>query len=113
MVYLDNTTSSQTVLVPLAADNGADLSRTSVTLVSTVGLSSPVLSGVNVSRAGTAGGWLAVTLTLPEGLADGSYEYRVEADSVILSSGCAQIGEYDAGTKQYEKDIIYKQYERK
>lgn len=113
MIYLDNTPSPQTVLVPLAADNGADLSRASVTLVGTVGLSSPELSGVNVSRAGTAGGWLAVTLTLPEGLADGSYEYRVEADGAVLSSGCAQIGDYDRGTRQYERKTIYKQYERK
>ena len=113
MIYLDNTTSPQTVLVPLAADNGADLSRASVTLVSTVGLSSPELSGVNVSRAGTAGGWLAVTLSLPADAAPGSYEYRVEAGGKTLSSGCAQLGVYDAGTKQYEKNIIYKQYERK
>lgn len=113
MIYLKNTTSPQTVFVPLAMDNGSDPAGASVRLVGTVGLSSPELSGVNVRRAGTAGGWLAVTLTLPEGLADGSYEYRVEAGGETLSSGCAQVGVYDAGTNQYEKDIIYKQYERK
>ena len=113
MIYLDKTTSPQTIFVPLAMDSGTDLSRASVTLVSTVGLSSPELSGVNVSRAGTAGGWLAVTLSLPADAAPGSYEYRVEAGGETLSSGCAQVGVYDAGTKQYEKDIIYKQYERK
>lgn len=113
MIYLKNTTSPQTVFVPLAMDSGSDPAGASVRLVSTVGLSSPELSGVNVSRAGTAGGWLAVTLTLPEGLADGSYEYRVEADGAVLSSGCAQIGDYDRGTGQYERKTIYKQYERK
>lgn len=94
-------------------DSGADPSAASAVLVSTVDLSSVRLPNAVIRRAGTAGGWLAVTLTLPEGLADGSYEYRVEADGAVLSSGCAQIGDYDRWTRQYERKTIYKQYERK
>lgn len=113
MIYLKNTTSPQTVFVPLAMDSGSDPAGASVRLVSTAGLPAPVLSGVSVRRAGTAGGWLAVTLSLPADTVSGSYEYSIEAGGVTFSSGCAQIGEYVHDVNQYDNDITFKQYERK
>lgn len=112
MIYIGNMTTPQTVYVPLALDGGQDMSAASFGLLSTVDLAPVELGGVEVRPAGSARGWLAVTLTLPEGLADGSYEYRITAEGQTVSSGCAQVGAYGAEIKQYEKDITYMQYER-
>lgn len=112
MIYIGNITTPQTVYVPLALDGGQDMSAASFGLFSTVDLAPVEVGGVEVRPAGRARNWLAVTLTLPEGLADGSYEYRITAEGQTVSSGCAQVGAYGAEIKQYEKDITYMQYER-
>lgn len=112
MIYLDNIATPQTVFVPMTLDGAADIENAVVTLISTVDLAPVSLTDVRISRAGDSGGWLSVTLTLPEGLPDGSYEYRVTADGETLSTGCVLIGVYDGSTVEYKKEISYKQYER-
>ena len=45
-------------------------------------------------------------------LEDGQYFYRVlDADSLLLSSGVAQKGSFDASVKEYNPEKTYKQYE--
>ena len=43
---------------------------------------------------------------------DGQYFYRVlDADSLLLASGVAQKGNFDATVKEYNHEKTYKQYE--
>jgi hypothetical protein len=50
------------------------------------------------------------SLQLPEGMKDGEYEYTLEEDDKVISTGLLQIGDYEPNNKQYEsnnKIVIY------
>jgi hypothetical protein len=59
-------------------------------------------------------GYLRGTIKLPAGLHDGEYEYRLAQGSQTMSSGVAQVGDYQAvPVQKSETTITFRQYGRK
>jgi hypothetical protein len=110
MLYLDNTTEAQGVLVPRDGQSaeGLDLHFRAV---STVDLST--LLDTPVSDLGTSGQYFRIAVELPEGAADGEYEYTLSGNGVTLSTGLLCVGELpDVTRSEYNKSIEYEQYEK-
>lgn len=106
MIYLENITEPQEVTLLTGGFKGDFI----FTLRSTVNLDTVVLSVSGVTRRDS--GWTEFSVTLPEGMTPGSYEYTVsDTEGHTISEGCARVGEYGGTVKQYVKDETYTQYE--
>lgn len=106
MIYLENITEPQEVTL-LTGEYKGELT---FNLRSTVNLDTVGVAVSGVTRRDS--GWTEFSVTLPEGMTPGSYEYTVsDTEGHTISEGCARIGEYGGTVKQYVKDETYTQYE--
>lgn len=106
MLYLQNTTESQTIYVPKSGAVPAGVLRFKAR--NTTDLSVEVDRFVRDFR--TSGLYFNVSVVLPAGIPDGEYEYTLSVGDAVLSSGLMVVGE-NAKTSEYNKDISYEQYE--
>ena len=71
-----------------------------------------VIFSSEVTDKRTSDQYFTFDVTLPEGIPDGEYEYTLQDDGVVLSTGIMTIqGRRDNQNEQYNKDILYEQYE--
>lgn len=111
MIYLSNTTDAQAVFIPKGGDSATGTLHFSAT--STVELSTPV--DVTVLDLDVSDLYFYVALALPEGMADGEYRYELRSDDALLSQGLLVVGapargSAPEGTKQYNENITYEQF---
>lgn len=109
MIYLDNTTDAQTVLLPVSL-TAVDIAGLDLTFSarSTVNLDTPV--SATVLDLHTHVLYYDVSLALPEGIQPGEYEYSLKAGNVELSSGVMVVRGGGASVSQYASAPTYKQY---
>lgn len=108
MIYLNNITGSQRLMIPANGNTGN--SDTPVLRIrNTVDHTVHELPAVR--NQGASSMYVSVMVSLPSGLADGSYEYRLCEDGGIISEGCLQIGDYQTTDTEYGKRVEYRQYE--
>ncbi len=106
MVYLNNTTEAQVLFIPKdgAMADGDLIFRAK----STIDLETEI--DLFVIDLQTSDLYFNLSLTLPEGVPVGEYEYTLTAGDEVMSTGLLVIGE-NFHPRQYEKDITYEQYE--
>lgn len=111
MLYLENTTSAQRIYIPLNGSTDGSMNP-ALTLRSTVNLTeyAPVIDPDWEMTAL----YVRLSVSLPSGMQDGSYEYRLSDGERLVSSGCLILGasRNEGNDRQYVKDIEYMQYER-
>ena len=106
MIYLENTTDAQPLFVPRSR---ADVVGELVLKVrSTVGLETVV--DVEAIDLNTSNLYYRLAVVLPEGVAQGEYEYSLSDDTGALSTGIIYVGELSRPT-QHDTTITYEQYE--
>ena len=105
MLYLDNTTDPQTVLIPREVDARAAV--LDLELRSTV---TQRVYPLNVTSARDGHHYWAVRFSLPEGMEDGEYEYTARVGVNAVASGLAVVGDYSDEKTIYNKAITYEQY---
>ena len=106
MVYLENITTPQRAFIPL---NGLSSLPENVQLKIT-GTVSVDEYDIPVSVVSLTEIYADVKVSLPEGLPDGSYEYRLMLGEDTVSTGCLQIGNYEINRKEYGRTVEYRQY---
>lgn len=107
MLYLNNIQESQELLVP--RNEAVSVNELIFKAKSTIDLDWKIEQEVTDSGASSL--YYTVSISLPEGLPDGQYEYSLEGDGQVLSSGVLIIGQYDSpSSDQYQKEITYEQY---
>lgn len=70
-----------------------------------------VILDTEVTDKGTSAGFYTFDISLPEGIPDGEYEYILQDEDVVLSTGIIKIQGKVNPDEQFNKDIAYKQYE--
>lgn len=105
MIYLKNISEEQTILVP----RNGEMVTGDVTLVMCNTTDHQEVT-LHVRDINTSGLYLNLAVALPEGLADGEYQYTLKDSNILVSQGLLYIGDLHS-TSQYEKTIRYKQYE--
>lgn len=106
MIYLENTTDAQPLFVPRSrADVTGDLV---LKMRSTVGLETVV--DVEAIDLNTSALYYRLAVALPEGIAQGEYEYTLSDDTGALSTGIAYVGTLTRPV-QHDTPITYEQYE--
>ena len=112
MIYLKNESAAQMVRIP---SSGLGEGQEAPVLVLWSTVDNREVYELAWAGAQAEPGYLTGTVSLPEGLSDGEYEYRLAEGRQVLSSGVAQVGEY-AGVPvppKESKTITFKQYGRK
>ena len=105
MIYLKNISEEQTILVP---KNG-EMVTGDVTLVMCNTTDHQEVT-LPVREQTTSQIYVKMAVALPEGLADGEYQYTLMDGNILVSQGLLYVGDLHP-TSQYEKTIRYKQYE--
>lgn len=106
MVYLENTTDAQPVFIPRSrADVAGDLT---LALRSTVGLD--IVVDAEAIDLDTTPLYYRVAVALPEGAADGEYEYTLSDETGALATGVAYVGTLARPTET-DNNIEYEQTE--
>lgn len=106
MVYLENITEAQAVLVPRAGSaSGGSLT---FRLFSTVDRRS--YFDALVSDLGSSALYWHLAVTLPPDCPDGSYEYSLMEDGEERDCGAAMVGNPESRPKEYIKQTEYGQY---
>lgn len=54
--------------------------------------------------------YYVLTVTLPEGIPEGEYEYKATAGGEVISCGLAIVGEPAPAVESYDKPVQYEQY---
>ena len=108
MIYLINTTDIQTLFIPL---NGADVPETPTLELrnTTDHQRESVELSVHPATSDYHNTYLIANINLPDGLADGEFEYSLMSEGLVLSNGLLMIGEAKE-TEQFDKSIQYEQY---
>lgn len=113
MLYIANTTEAQAVFIPRNYEGEApeDLA---FSLRSTLDHTRPVDCGVLDLQVSAL--YYDVAFTLPGGVADGEYRYDLTGGGQTLATGLLFVGARDrgtapAGTKQFNENITYKQFD--
>lgn len=106
MIYLQNTTESQVLLIPKSSP-GHDLVLV-FKAKSTIDLTMEINQGVIDLE--TSNLYYNLAVTLPAGIPDGEYEYTLMNGDTIMASGLLVIGE-NSNPSEYNKEIQYEQYE--
>lgn len=65
---------------------------------------------LSVTDLNTSGLYFNLAVALPEGIADGEYQYTLKNGNIQLSCGLLYIGDLQSAS-QYERTITYQQYE--
>ena len=107
MLYLRNITDTQSARIPL---NGFTVLPDGVTLKVTNTVSLAEYDVAVVAPVQNTAIYAVIQITLPEGMPDGSYEYRLSQGAETISRGCLQIGEYETSRIEYGKTAEYQQY---
>lgn len=106
MIYLENKTTAQRVLAP---KNGAIPDGKLVFQAkSTIDLD--MMIAQEVTDLDTSSQYFDFSVTLPEGLPNGEYEYYLGVGAYLQSTGLLVIGE-GSEPSEYNKEITYEQYE--
>lgn len=104
MIYLINTTETQTVAIPKErVENGALM----FVAQSTMNLNTFELEAVNISSSSL---YFNISLALPQGLPAGEYEYALTDNDGVLSSGVMVVGDLSIPV-EYINETTYEQYE--
>lgn len=105
MIYLKNISDAQVLMIPR---NGEGVTGDLTLIVtSTIDL---VKHSIIVHDLGTSEHYFHLSAVVPEGSANGEYQYELLDGSTLLSSGLLIIGS-PQNPYQYEKTITYQQYE--
>lgn len=105
MIYLQNTTEPQALFIP-RSQRGVE-GTLHFSAESNMELAD--LISIDVSDLDTSDLYYDLSVTLPDDLPGGEYDYRLTDDAGILSQGILVVG--DSFTiDQYEKDVEYEQY---
>lgn len=105
MIYLKNISDAQTLMVPR---NGESLTgEMSLSVRNTTDLTETILTMTDLN---TSDHYFNLAVALPDGLADGEYQYTLKNGEIKVSCGLLIIGELRK-PDEYEKTITYKQYE--
>lgn len=104
MIYLKNKTGAQSLFIPR---NGEEASGDmSLVVRNTTDHREFTLSVTDLNISGI---YFSLAAVLPEGFADGEYEYALKDGEIIKSSGIIYIGDLRR-PDEYEQTITYKQY---
>ncbi len=105
MIYLKNISEEQTILVP----RNGEIVTGDVTLVMCNTTDHREVT-LPVREQTTSQSYVKMVVSLPEGLADGEYQYNLMDGNILVSQGLLYIGDLQSPS-QYERTISYKQYE--
>ena len=131
MIYIESTTNRQTIIAPTPYGYAEGGEPVRIALLSTVDLwefsaqiatlggsfnASSFSSAFRIGEAGavrqTADGmYLIFDVSFAPAPAVGSWEYRLLQGNRLLGGGCAQVGDYIAEREEYDKPIVYEQYQ--
>lgn len=106
MIYLQNTQESQVMFIPRNGETpqGDLVFRAKSTIDLAVEINQVV------TDLQTSGLYFNLAITLPADVPVGEYEYTLSAGDIPVSSGLMVVGE-QSHPSQYNKEIIYEQYE--
>ena len=105
MIYLTNISDAQILMIP--KNGGIVTGEMSLVLRNTTDQQETTLS---VTDLNTAGLYFNLAVALPEGIADGEYQYTLKNGNIQVSCGLLYIGDLQSPS-QYERTITYQQYE--
>ena len=105
MIYLKNISDSQILMIP--RNGGIVTGAMSLIMMNTTGQQETNLS---VTDLKTSGLYYNLAVALPEGIADGEYQYTLKDSNIQVSCGLLYIGDLQSPS-QYERTITYQQYE--
>ena len=105
MIYLKNISDAQILMIP--RNGGIVTGEMSLVLRNTTDQQETTLS---VTDLNTSGLYFHLAVALPEGIADGEYQYTLKAGNIQVSCGLLYIGDMQSPS-QYERTITYQQYE--
>lgn len=105
MIYLTNISDAQILMIP--KNGGIVAGEMSLVLRNTTDQQETTLS---VTDMNTSGLYFHLAVALPEGLADGEYQYTLKDGNIQVSCGLLYIGDLQSSS-QYERTITYQQYE--
>lgn len=104
MIYLDNTTEAQSVMIPRNEDFAGSAT---FTLFSTMEREAVEALSVNVVRTPR---YYSLALALTGVKAVGEYEYTLSANGRRIACGIARIGDYrNAGDREINPDFNFRQ----
>lgn len=106
MFYLENTTEAQPLFIPRS--RAESFGRLTLALRSTVGLE--IIVDAEAIDLDTTQLYYRVAVALPDGTAQGEYEYTLSDDTGALATGIAYIGDLDRPTET-DNTITYEQTE--
>ncbi len=105
MIYLKNISYAQSLMIPR---NGRIVTgEMSLVLRNTTDQQETTLS---VTDLNTSELYFNLAVALPEGIADGEYQYTLKNGNIQVSCGLLYIGDLQ-NPSQYERTITYQQYE--
>lgn len=105
MIYLTNISDAQILMI--SRNGGIVTGEMSLVLRNTTDQQETTLS---VTDLNTSGLYFNLAVALPEGIADGEYQYTLKNGNIQLSCGLLYIGDLQSPS-QYERTITYQQYE--
>lgn len=130
MIYIESTTNQQTITLPVPYGyTSGDAVR--LLILSTVDLAqleaNPALLGGSFSQASFSsafrigepsavrvsadGRYITIDVRFYEAPVEGSWEYLLEQGGKALGHGCVRVGDYVADRAEYDKPIVYEQYQ--
>ena len=105
MIYLKNIPDAQILMIP--RNGGIVTGEMSLVMRNTTDQQETTLS---VTDLNTSGLYFNLAVALPEGIADGEYQYTLKDSNIQVSCGLLYIGDLQSPS-QYERTITYQQYE--
>lgn len=108
MIYARPTSDAQTLYIPrnmFMAQAGAFV----LSVKNTVGL-----DRMGIKPDGVVLGplYYEVTISFPDGMTEGEYEYELTQGGCLMASGLMIVGDYDEPRSEFAQSIQYKQYGR-
>lgn len=108
MIYLKNTTESQTVYIPR---NRGERTALRLTLFSQMDKRA-IYDGA-VENVGKHSLYFAVSFALQAKQSEGEYSYTLYSGKTAVAQGIAVIGDYERENPQYDRKREYEQYQRR
>ena len=105
MIYLKNISDAQILMIP--RNGGIMTGEMTLVMRNTTDLQETTLS---VTDLNTSGLYFNLAVALPEGLADGEYQYTLKDGNIQVSCGLLYIGDMQSPS-QYARTITYQQHE--
>ena len=105
MIYLKNIPDAQILMIP--RNGGIVTGEMSLVMRNTTDQQETTLSMTDLN---TSGLYFNLAVALPEGIADGEYQYTLKDGNIQVSCGLLYIGDLQSPS-QYERTITYQQYE--